>query len=148
MDPLSVLSVVTATVQFVDFSAKLLSGSLKVYTSNSGELFDRKKDTSIAEDLRDLNEKIQRSSIESVRTTVTDQNERDLLELCAGCDDVARELLDALNKLKLNKAKNKALESCRVALESIWSGDAVDQLEQRLSAYRQQMASHMIWGMR
>lgn len=148
MDPASILGVVAATVQFVDFSATLLSRSLTVYTSASGELFEEKRRTAIVQDLHYLNEKIKKTSKEAVRATVTDQNECDLLELCAGCDDVDRDLLGALDKLKVNKAKNKQWESCRVALESIWNGDAVDRLEQRLSAYRQQISLHMIWGMR
>ncbi|KAL1634474.1 hypothetical protein SLS58_010670 [Diplodia intermedia] len=160
MDPATVLGVVAAAVQFVDFPTKLVSRSYKICTSSSGELCDEERGVAIAQALRNLNGALKKSSETAIGTANAtldesdDENKdaaRELLDLrtlCDGCSDVAQELLDALNKLTIDKTKRRAWESFRIALQSIWSGETIDRLERRLNAYRGQISMHMLWGLR
>lgn len=146
MDPLSALSVVAATLQFVDFSAKLLSQSYEIYKGKGGEFLDKSKalqeekgSITVAEHLLTLNQEIRKSR---------DAGNEDLQKLCDECNAVAHQILGGLNKLKGDGKKPTVWSSFRLALHTVWSRDEVKRLEQRLETYRQNISFHMIFVMR
>ena len=58
MDPLSALSIAASVVQFVDFSADLISGTYKIYNSGSAHSTEDSELQSITESLRTLNNEL------------------------------------------------------------------------------------------
>jgi hypothetical protein len=58
-----------------------------------------------------------------------------LISLCSSCDDVAKELIGAFAKLKVQGDKSK-WKSFRKALRSVWSKEEILGIERRLSSFR------------
>lgn len=148
MDPLSTLGIVAATVQFVDFSAKLISRSVNAYTSSTGDFQDKREQQKIAETLLGLNAQVQESQTSMMQTTARNQSETDMLDLCEGFNKVTQEFLGALSKLKFDDTKKRKWTNFRNMLESVWSDDDLKRLERRLETFRQQISMHMLWSMR
>jgi hypothetical protein len=139
MDPLSTIGLVGNIVQFVDFGSKLISKSVELYRSTEGAL-DENLDTETATNhLKDLNEKLKNGAKATGDTTLKD--------LCEACDKVARELLEALGKVKV-KGKHEKWKSIRKALRSVWSKEHIEELEQRLARLRAELNLHLVVDLR
>jgi hypothetical protein len=139
MDPLSTIGLVGNIVQFVDFGSKLISKSVELYRSTEGAL-DENLDTETATNhLKDLNEKLKNGAKSTGDTTLKD--------LCEACDKVARELLEALDKVKV-KGKHEKWKSIRKALRSVWSKEHIEELEQRLARLRAELNLHLVVDLR
>lgn len=154
MDPLSALAVVAATVQFIDFSAKLISQSFKIYKGDDGNLLDassavdqQNDSATVAEHLIQLNQDIRASRDTALLNQEADPDQEQLRHLCDECDGIARQVLSALEALKRG-GKPTAWRSFRLALHTIWSKEDVKKLEARLEIYRRQIAFHMLVAMR
>jgi hypothetical protein len=139
MDPLSTIGLVGNIVQFVDFGSKLISKSVELYRSTEGAL-DENLDTETATNhLKDLNEKLKNGAKSTGDTTLKD--------LCEACDKVARELLEALDKVKV-KGKHEKWKSIRKALRSVCSKEHIEELEQRLARLRAELNLHLVVDLR
>lgn len=139
MDPLSTIGLVGNIVQFVDFGSKLISKSVELYQSTEGALDENLGAETATNHLKDLNEKLKNDAKSTGDTTLKD--------LCEACDQVARELLEALDKVKV-KGKHEKWKSIRKALRSVWSKEHIEELEQRLARLRAELNLHLIVDLR
>jgi hypothetical protein len=138
MDPLTAVSLAGTVIQFVDFTAKVVSKSTELYRSGSGTLVENANIETTAADLKKLNAQLKQT------TAVGDP---DLKALCQACSDVADQLLAALTKVRVNSTGQK-WQSLRKALRSIWSKEEITQLEQRLASFRSELNLRVTVGMR
>jgi len=75
------------------------------------------------------------------------QGDPALEKLCDCCNDVAKELLEALGKLKVDGKKGK-WSSVRKALRSVWSKEEIDGIQKRLESFRDEMNLHIVVDLR
>lgn len=141
MEPLSALSVATAVTQFIDFTGSLLSGTIELHKSATGRTKANLTIETIALDLRNLNIELTESFSSG------DSHDADIKKLCLDCSKMADQLLEALNKLTVQK-QHRLWSSFSTALRSIWAQEDIDSLQRRLDAYRQQISMHILVQLR
>jgi len=139
METLAVISLVGNIIQFVDFSGKLISKSVQLCQSSEGALVENIDTETATNHLILLNDKL--------KDTATSTGDKALQDLCEACLTVARELLDALDKVKV-KGKHEKWKSIRKALRSVWSKEYIEELERRLAKLRTELNLHLLVDLR
>jgi hypothetical protein len=151
MEPFSALSIATAVVQFIDFTAKLISGTREIYHNDANHHSeDKAQIIVITKDLTRLNDVIQQSRLRQ-STLPIDSRDRAILELCERCNEIADKLLEALDRLRLKatSTRQRVWDSFVIALRTImWDNDKIDALRRDLQDYRQQITMHLIISQR
>lgn len=148
LDPLTVLSVTGAIVQFIDFSSKLLTKSHEIYESASGASIDNTQLECIAKDLEGLTARLKTSPSKQSLGTPISKSDPTLLKLVDQCASVAAELLKALSELKVRRTTNTRWESFRKALKSVWKKEEVDNINTRLRNIREELHLHVLVTLR
>jgi hypothetical protein len=142
LDPLTAIGLAGNIVQFTDFSIKIVGKAHHINKSASGLLPESADAEMVAQALISLNEKI-KVTIPSPSTGT----QLVLQELCNGCDNVARELVAALEKLKVQGNRTK-WKSLRQALKSVLSKDRLDNISKRLADFRDQLSLNFLVTLR
>ncbi|KAI1463885.1 uncharacterized protein F4812DRAFT_463213 [Daldinia caldariorum] len=129
MDPLSAFSLAAGVVQFTDFAGRLLSDTVQVYKSATGQSSTTVKFSKIASDLRYYVDHIQDKADNLRSTTKNDTNVR-ISEICNECREVCTQLEKALEKLRATGQTRLeiAQSSLKVVLKGLWTKDEVDAL--------------------
>lgn len=146
MEPFSVLAIATAACQFLDFAAKVISGTWQIYNTSAG--LDSKRNShvrTITEDLTKLTDGIRKPMQTSSSQPLPPRDEA-VLKLAERCGEVGTRLLAALDLLQ-KKPRSKggqSWDSFVIALRTVWSQDSIDALKNDLRDYRQQMTIHLI----
>lgn len=147
MDPLTALSLAGTVVQFVDFGSKLISASKELYAKT--ELDVHGQAALAANDILNYTIKLRRTLNEPGTATLT-EDDLALESICKGCDDLAHDLLERLNNLKVPPPKANKKELTRVwptlsaAFQSIWTKQELLDIQTRLKDYRDQIDSRII----
>jgi hypothetical protein len=141
MDGLAALSVAASVPQFIEFGCSLVSKSKEICRSAGGGLIQQIKAESATKRLVELSGRIKESAaLENQNTGCASQEDQALQVICDGCVSVSNELLSKLEKLKVKDGqKHRKYKSFRQALKSVWSEGAVDDVANRLSAFRKEM---------
>lgn len=74
--------------------------------------------------------------------------DRALNSICDGCINIANELSDCLEKLKVNGQKHRRWKSFRQAMKTIWKRDDIENLVRRLLLFRGQLELHILGSLR
>ena len=125
MDPVTIVGLIAAIVQFVDFSSELVSSSTEIYRSTSGALQRNVHLEQTTRDLIQLNDNI---------TDSADLKDEALRSICESCNRIAGQLTEALGRLKADK--HRRWQSLTKALRSAWSKSEIVGLEQQLASMR------------
>jgi len=133
LDPLTAIGLAGNIVQFVDFSCKVIDKAQDIHKAEDQSLPENTEAETVAKALLALNSKI-KDGIPSPSSG----SEEILQALCDGCDNVARELVAALEKLKVKGERTK-WKSMRQALKTVLSKDKLDSILKRLSSIRDQL---------
>jgi hypothetical protein len=139
LDPISALSVASSLVQFVDFSAKILSKGHRLFHSTNGSLLENDEIETVAKRLRDMIQDLQGS------LSSTGNKEQALANLCKEFIEVAEELILELKMLKLpSDSRYRRWKSLRQALKSVWSRDKLESMENRLRELDGHLKIHIL----
>jgi len=130
MEALAAIGLIGNVVQFVDFSSKLVSGSIQLYRSAEGALEENIDTETVAKDLVLLNGRLKDSAAST--------SDGPLKNLCESCQAVAAELLQALAKAKVQGQRTK-WKSIKKALQSVWNKEHIAQLDGRLARIREEL---------
>jgi hypothetical protein len=141
LDPISAVSLTSAIVQFVDFSAKLISKSHEIYTSSSGVSQENVNLQAIADRLGTL--AIHFNDDLSTGGGIKPASQC-LSSLALSCKDVADELLQAIESLKVHSGPNRKWRTFRKALKSMWEKGRIEDLERRLNDLRSQLTIELV----
>jgi hypothetical protein len=145
MDPLSALSLASCIVQFVDFSSKLISKGHLIYSSANGALIENLDLEVVTCDLSQLTTRLGLHE-KAICCTKEDQN---LEDLASRCSALAKELLDKLDRLKVDDdVKNRRWKSFRQALKTVWSKKDLDEIAARLAGFRSQLELYILVSLR
>jgi hypothetical protein len=145
MDPLTCLSVAGTVAQFVDFSFKILKGTLQLY--EDGQLAVHEQTARVVKDLSNFSTQMHCSvRAEGISRALT-ENELELEKLCKECGVLADDMISRLNKFKASD-KRQIWNSVGQVFMSVWSKKELDALESRLSKYRDMMNSRLLGCLR
>jgi hypothetical protein len=143
MDPLTALSLAGTLVQFIDFGSRLLSAGQELYKSASGNLAAEEELQLLTADLKAVVNKIRPVTIshpseESGPITEDDQKRQKVFEtICDKTVKVAQELINKLDKVKIEGTKHRKLKTLHQLIMREWSREEIDGLVNRLSALKE-----------
>jgi len=75
------------------------------------------------------------------------QDDKKLQILCNSCHGISVQLLEALEKLKVEGGSSK-WKSFRQALRTIWTREHIENLEKQLDRFRQQLVISILVSLR
>jgi len=133
LDPMTALGLAGNAVQFVDFSIKLLGDAHEIHKSAQGSLQGNLDVEKVAEIIRTLQMKLRTQDDNNINTDGKAENS--LERLCLSCDETAEELLEALEKLKVQGTRSP-WKSMRQAIKSFKGKTAVVELCGRLKRFQ------------
>ncbi|KAI1081289.1 hypothetical protein F5B20DRAFT_588842 [Whalleya microplaca] len=156
MDPLSILSVAAAAIQFLDFGSRVLTDTREAYASSLGQSHNNLELSKISEDFTSLTEDAifklnDHELIYSERNKHITRNYRaktqDLLfQFCREASNINEELQQLLAKLRARGTTKLELaaNSLFVALKGILSAEKIQKLKDRIDQTRQQIMTAML----
>jgi len=100
LDPLSAIGLAGNIVQFVDFSFKLVTETRSIYHSTSGVTTENVLLSAIADDIQKLSDGLEFSPSRRTAASISG-----LQSLAVEAQEVAKELLDAISKLRASKQR-------------------------------------------
>lgn len=138
MEPFSALAVATSAVQFIDFTAKVLSQTHTLRNSSTGQSEDHRNLESVTKSLKQISASLSSNAGNTDGASVQSQDDKDLQMLCQNCQTISIQLLDCLKRLKVENGST-CWSTFRQALQTIWSREELDALEKNLDRCRQQL---------
>lgn len=140
MDPFSALSIATSILQFLDFTAKLLSSSKEIYRSVHGASSSNLALESSCTAMKAFSEKLGSSTGAPGSTGELGEKMKNLANDCkSDCDA----LVAKLQKLKVESHKNRRWESLKAALKTVWGTSEIRELEGRIDKARRLVAIYV-----
>jgi hypothetical protein len=141
------LAIAATVVQFIDFTSGLVAQGVEIYQSSSGRLLEHEELERITSSLSETTAKIQECFASQRRRRELTHIEKQQEKIGLDCQQVADELLQILDQLKLQKEKTK-WRSFRQALLAMWKEKKVNALEDRLERFRRQMVLIILAALR
>ncbi|CVK85018.1 related to small s protein [Fusarium mangiferae] len=137
LDPVTAIGLASSIVAFVDFSAKLVKGSIEIYQASDGTLTENRNSQAVAGAMERFAARliIQQSS-------QLFGDEKELVDLAENCHIVCMELLDLLGRIKPKDLSSKK-QSLWAALKNRFHEGERKELENRLDTCRRQLELHM-----
>ncbi|KAH6976239.1 hypothetical protein BKA56DRAFT_618167 [Ilyonectria sp. MPI-CAGE-AT-0026] len=168
MDPLSILTVVAAAVQFVDFGQRLFSETWHIYRSASGQSLVLENLSAVSTDISQLSTTVKETLAAGKNgVSAAEDADRELLRLCAECDAIATKVLavlpnissafhdqlardkQAFDRATFQEYERRSVGECfRAALKSWWQRREIEEITERLDKVRQDImmaATVSIW---
>ncbi|KAE9374930.1 hypothetical protein N431DRAFT_283765, partial [Stipitochalara longipes BDJ] len=130
MDPITAVGFAASILTFVDFSHKIVTGTIEVF--KSGKTAKNAHISEVISDLKDAAKYLEK--LPPGRSG----HEKALRQLSASCQELAKELTTLLAKLSTTPGHSK-WTSARVALRSMRKDGKVVELESTLDKYRAQI---------
>ncbi|KAK4184988.1 hypothetical protein QBC35DRAFT_32649 [Podospora australis] len=143
MDPISATSIAAAAIQFVDFSAKVIFKTVQIHKSSSGSSADHDELEEVTRDLTLVCQNLDKSIASEASQHLGLQKPSPFKGLGVECQNVAAELLGALNKLKAT-GKHSKCRSFRQALLAVYKEGEIKALENRLGRFREQLTLRLL----
>jgi hypothetical protein len=144
MAELAALGLASNIIQLITFASDLISKTHEIHKSTQGSLVRHLELEAVSENLRNLAESILELRPRSIsQKQPIAKAEEQLQRLCKSCDGVARDLLVALEKLKIKQEHGK-WKSFRQALTCIWSENEIDLLAARLEGHRREIDTMLL----
>ena len=141
MDPLTAFSLACGIVQFVDFSSKLVSKGYELSISAEGALAENLDLETVTTDLSRLADRLSQNE----ELTCFTEDQQELRDLASSCQTLADQLMDKLQKLKVDKAaKYRRWKSIRQALKTVWSKKDLDEMVAKLATFRSQLELRLL----
>lgn len=132
MDPIGAIGLAASLVSIVDFANKVVKKTYEVCKSASGATTENIHIDTMVSDLQKLTEGVGR---ETMGNSV---HEIALKELSVKCENVATEVIQLLNKLKID-GQHSAWKSFKVSINSMRKSREIDELQKRLGQYRSEI---------
>ncbi|KAK3985883.1 hypothetical protein QBC44DRAFT_403817 [Cladorrhinum sp. PSN332] len=144
MEPLTALGLAAAVVQFADFGVRLLSGTVRVYHSTTGQKSEHVVLATISWDLNELAKSIEIKSKSLIQhTKPLTPTEETLLRISKQCQDTTARLNNLLQRLQANRKCSGRFdlvkESFFVTARTYCSSRHIHGLHASLVDIRQQM---------
>ena len=142
MDPFSALGVASSLITFIDFTSRLINGSLELYHSTDGATASHRTLEGVTKDLGNLCDSLipTQSNVSGVGCS---DSELTLLPLIEPCRQLGHELSIVFEGLKV-QSRGRAWKSARQALKSVWKANKIKKYQEQLDLYRSQLATRLL----
>lgn len=143
MDPLTALGLAAGVVQFVSFTSHLIMKTKEIHSSASGMTDEVFTLETIYTRLLELSQNLESCSKRDSTLEIAEGNTEyvknvlAIKDLSRGCEDDCKRLLEKFDKLKTSVDSHRRWQTFRVAVRTVWKGNEIAELEQRL--HRTQM---------
>ena len=144
LDPLTAISLAGSIVQFVDFSAKIISKTREL--SSHGTTQEAYNAEIVIRDLSRLSEQL-KDGVRAAGAAPQTEDDQALEVLCNGCIGLSERMMKRLEKLKLGEGTGKR-RAFLGALKSIWSQKELESEEAQLASYRSQLEFRILTSFR
>ncbi|RBR04364.1 hypothetical protein FVER53590_00104 [Fusarium verticillioides] len=137
LDPVTAIGLASSIVAFVDFSAKLVKGSIEIYQASDGTLTENRSSQAVAVAM-------ERYAARLVirQPSQTGKEEKELVHLATKCHAVCIEILGLLGRIRPKDLSSKR-QSLWAALKNKFHEGEREELEKQLDTYRRQLELHM-----
>jgi hypothetical protein len=127
LDPLSALSVAGTIVQFVEFSSELLSQGRELYKlKHKGQLVVDTELELVTNDLCAVIKRFRGSLTSGVSNERESEDPRaELDKICDTAASIAEELLEKLEKMKVNRPEDGKWKTLCQIIKIMWSRDEI-----------------------
>ena len=142
MDPFSALGLASNVITFIDFTSRLIDGSLELYHSTDGATASHKVLEDVTRDLGNLCDSLTPTQSKAFGSGISDC-EVGLIPFLEPCKELGHELLTVLEGLKV-QGRRKAWKSARQALKSVWKANKIKNYQNQLDLYRSQFAARVL----
>lgn len=138
MDPLTALGLAAGVVQFVSFASHLITKTKAVHDSSSGQTDEAATLETTYTRLHELSRNLEACSRRDPTLEIVEgntdyvKNVLAIKDLSRSCDGDCQKLLKIVDKLKAGDNTHHRWQSFRVALRTVWKGNEIAELEQRL----------------
>ena len=146
MEPLAAISLAGNVIQFVDFATNIVSRGNELYFSSHGALSKNMEIEDVAKRLIDINQRLLTSPLRVTEFSSTNGGRpryEPLVLIVESCNEVAKELLETLDKLKV-RGNHRRWRSVQQAIRSVWNQDRIDRLVERMAKYREEMVIQVL----
>ncbi|KAK3988483.1 hypothetical protein QBC44DRAFT_397906 [Cladorrhinum sp. PSN332] len=134
MDPAAILGIVAATVQFVDFGFKVLSGAKEIRSSLSGQTDENEHLELITQEVKRLTENLDFPWVAALKP----EDAQSVVRLREQCQRISRRLLALLEKSKV-KNKSSKFQSVLASAKSKWYEKDKKELQTQLEECQKQL---------
>jgi hypothetical protein len=145
MDPLTAVGLAGNIITFIDLSTKVVSRAKQLYESASGATSENDELESLTNNLKDLADRTRRKPSNTLRNghfSLNITSETVLDNLSQQCIQVADELLETLESVKV-KGDGRTLKSAFQAVKTVWKQDSIDAIQRRLDRISKQLMDGM-----
>ena len=146
-ETIAAFGIAVNTMQFIDFSSKILSTSYKIYRSGQGITEEHLSLENLTNDFRNISYDLQRSVREGHNPHNISQNDIQLRQLAEKCAVLCQDLLTALDRLKAPERPSK-WDSIRAALRAVWKESKIKEVQGCLNDFRQEILLRVLSGLR
>lgn len=147
MDPLTAIGLAGNLVQFVDFGIRVVSKGFKIYRSVDGCLIENLDLEVVTSDLLVLQKKLGDSKPRANAKDPELEDFKSLEPLIKRSSDLAEKLLEKLNAAKA-QGRFRKWKSLRQAVKSVWSKREVDEMADRLQAFKSELQLKLLVSLR
>lgn len=137
------LSTAACVIQFLDFTCGLVARAVAIHESSAGYTVDHVELSNITEELSESSDNIAKSLETDDQQRQLTRNEVALKTMAADCQDITKELLTKLDRLKC-KGPRTVWKSFGHAIRSVLKEKELQSLERRLDRFRQQMLINLL----
>ncbi|KAH6720451.1 hypothetical protein BKA61DRAFT_730752 [Leptodontidium sp. MPI-SDFR-AT-0119] len=136
IDPLTGLSLATNIVQFIDFTAKLVSKGNKIYKSaNEGRIENQEVDATSKKVIALHNRLVQEFEQSTSLSYGISPTDKEIKRICESCTKIAEDMILALERLRA-KARYSRWQSYRQAFKGLWGRHEVELMKVKLDTER------------
>jgi hypothetical protein len=132
MEALAAVGLAGTVVQFIDFSVKLVSAAKQI--RDHGDTTETAQTSVLLHSTKELMANMQAPTTSRLLDPALDA-------LCKDCEEVAEELIAALDKLDVKGSQG--LRTVYKALKALWGKEKILSIEQKLNGYRGQLILHV-----
>ncbi|KAH7354678.1 hypothetical protein BKA65DRAFT_592827 [Rhexocercosporidium sp. MPI-PUGE-AT-0058] len=154
LDPLTALGVASNVLSVIDFSGKIISGAVSIYGSADGASKDYADVESVAIDLSELSGKLSHdirtltlntgAAAVHLSGSAPSVHQEALCKLALRCKQLADDLIQALQKLKVKSDKHKMFKSGLASIKILLKSEDVARYERTLDDLRSEMTARMV----
>lgn len=144
-DPITIISLVSGIITFIDFGLKVVSGTKNVRDSLHGTTAEVRELDIIVEDVRRSNDLVKRQQSSGQKLS---NDELCILAMVVECEKLVGELHKAINTLKIRTgARSKTLESARVFTQNLLKQGDLQALRSRLDNLDERIRRNLEYAM-
>jgi len=131
-------------IQFLDYGTILLLKGQELYKSADGALKENVEIEELASEVKLLCQNLTSGTHYQFLGDATSDHTVAIRKLAKTSHGLAEELLDVIKSLKIDKKKNKRLESVKKSFQSVMKKDKIRDLERRLGNIKEEVCLQLV----